>query len=353
MSTPNGGGAGFDPDGPGRVNGGIFGLPFSVEEADIVIVPVPWEVTVSYRAGTAQGPATILAASPQLDLYDEGAGEFWKVGIALAEENPVIQQLNAGFRPWAVELIHFLEHGGQMAQHPALAERLAELNAAGATLNGIVQETVAGWLDRGKQVILLGGDHSTPLGYLRALAERHPEFGILQIDAHLDLREAYGGFTYSHASIMHHALGLPQVTHLVPVGVRDFCRAEADRVRAEGERVRCFTGRELARAAFSGKTWAGQCVEIIADLPQKVYISFDVDGLAPHLCPHTGTPVPGGLEFEAALYLLAAVASSGREIIGMDLVEVAPGPGGDEWDAIVGARLLYRMAALLAGQVRA
>ena len=208
-----------------------------------------------------------------------------------------------------------------------------------------VRETTGQWLEAGKKVVLLGGDHSTPLGYLQALAERHDDFGILQIDAHMDLRESYEGFQYSHASIMHNALELPQVSKLFQVGLRDFSESEFNRA-GQDPRIAQFTGRELHKNRFAGISWHEQCLRIVADLPAKVYISFDIDGLDPSLCPHTGTPVPGGLGFEETLYLLDQVVQSGREIIGADLVEVAPGE--DEWDGNVGARILYRLCALLA-----
>ncbi|WP_317175203.1 agmatinase family protein [Hymenobacter qilianensis] len=201
-------------------------------------------------------------------------------------------------------------------------------------------------LDAGKAVAVLGGDHSTPLGYIHALAERHEEFGILQIDAHCDLRPAYEGFEYSHASIMYNALQLPQVKKLVQVGIRDFCQQEAELAERSNGRIIMFPERFLREELYGGKSWRKECKKIIAQLPQKVYISFDIDGLDPKLCPGTGTPVPGGLEFEEALYLIRMVVRSGREIIGCDLNEVAPGD--TDWNGIVGARLLYQLCNWMA-----
>lgn len=340
--------ADFNPDGAGQTGGGIFGLPFTTEQAKIVILPVPWEVTVSYSAGTAGGPQAILDASPQLDLYDESAGEIWRKGIAMAPEDAFLQQLNADTRPKAARVIRFQEDGGDISGDSPVASLLDQVNAACGEMCDRVQQTAAGFLDAGKRLILLGGDHSTPLGYLKALADRHDAFGILQVDAHLDLRKGYEGFTWSHASIMYNALELDSITKLVQVAVRDFCKEEIDKASSESERVHYHTGRQLAESSYQGRSWADMVAEIIEPLPGKVYISFDIDGLEPWLCPHTGTPVPGGLNFGQALYLLEAVKASGRSIIGADLVEVAPGPDGDEWDGNVGARLLYRMCALLA-----
>ena len=195
----------------------------------------------------------------------------------------------------------------------------------------------------GKVPAVLGGDHSTPLGLMQAVAEQEGDFGILQIDAHADLRNAYEGFTYSHASIMFNALKIPQLKKLVQVGIRDICQAEA--VMAEkNERIRIFYDSDLKTAAFEGKSWKEQVKEIVEELPEKVYVSFDIDGLDPKLCSATGTPVPGGFEFEEAMYLIKSVVESGRKIVAFDLCEV--GPGEDEWNGNVGARVLYRMANL-------
>ena len=201
------------------------------------------------------------------------------------------------------------------------------------------------YINQGKIVALLGGDHSTPLGFLQALATKHSGFGILQIDAHADLRIAYEDFEYSHASIMYNALKIPQVEKLVQVGIRDYCQEEVDVMHAEGKRVKTFFDRDLKHAQFAGKTWQVQVEEIVAELPQNVFLSFDIDGLDPKLCPNTGTPVAGGFETEQVLFLVENVIASGRKLIGFDLNEV--GPSDDEWDANVGARLLYRLCNLL------
>lgn len=339
---------GFNPDEPGDTSGNIFGLPFTPDEAGIVIVPVPWEVTVSYAAGTARGPEAILKASPQLDLFDELGGEVWQEGISMLDLPQDVLAENDRMRPIAQLVIEFLEAGGQSLEEPFLEAQLKLINDSCQKMVDYVKENTGHWLEAGKQVILVGGDHSTPLGFLQALSERHESFGILQVDAHMDLRDAYEGFNYSHASIIHNALQIPQVERVVQVGIRDFAASEFQRLESEGDRLQAFTGRQLKRASFEGKSWQQQCAEIVASLPQKVYISFDIDGLDPSLCPNTGTPVPGGLGFEEAMYLLEQVRASGRTIIGADLVEVAP--GADDFDGNVGARILFRICALLAAQ---
>jgi agmatinase len=191
-------------------------------------------------------------------------------------------------------------------------------------------------------VAVVGGEHSAPFGLLQALNEKYDDFGILHIDAHADLRRAYEGFTYSHASIMYNVLEqLRHVTKIVQVGVRDYCAEEAALMAAD-VRLVPFTDAALQEASFNGLPWAQQCRDIVAALPEKVYVSFDIDGLTPDNCPHTGTPVPGGLTYNQAVFLLKAVAQSGKKIIGFDLCEVAPS-GHDEWDANVGARVLFKL----------
>jgi agmatinase len=191
---------------------------------------------------------------------------------------------------------------------------------------------------------LIGGDHSTPYGFIQALAERYDSFGILQIDAHCDLRNAYEGFTFSHASVMFNAIQIKNVSHLVQVGIRDFCEEELQVIN-QNKKITTFFDANLKKENYEGQNWKKQCDAIIKALPNKVYISFDIDGLDPKLCPNTGTPVPGGLEFEHAVYLFTQLQMKGKKIIGFDLNEVAPGK--DEWDANVGARMLFKLCHLL------
>ncbi len=338
--------AAFDPDGAGNRESGIFGLPFTEEEADIIVLPVAWDVTVSYGDGTVEGPETVVAASPQLDFLDEDYGEVWRHGIALATGMDQLESTSRALRSTATRVIDHLELGGKPTD-PELAPWLNKVNMGCRDMVAHVEERADTLLAAGKKVVLLGGDHSTPLGFMKALAKHHGDYGILQIDAHMDLRVAYEGFTYSHASIMYNALQLPQVTRLVQVGIRDYCASEQALAAAEQGRVFVHTGRALARERFAGSNWAETCAQIVADLPHKVYISFDIDGLEPFLCPNTGTPVAGGLGYEEVMYLLDSVGRSGRQVIGADLVEVAPGPEGD-WDGNVGARILYRLCGMVA-----
>ncbi|MBI1267181.1 MAG: agmatinase [Cryomorphaceae bacterium] len=335
----------FDPNGAGLKESNVYGLPFTAEESDIVLIPVPWEVTVSYGSGAALGPAHIFDASFQVDLHHEDFPELWKRGIAMIDIPTDLGEKSEMLRQKAEVIIAMFEEGIDVNNDPKAKMLHAEINAACEEMNQWVEDTCTYWLNQGKQVGLVGGDHSTPLGYLRAQGKRHDEYGILHIDAHMDLRIAYEGFTYSHASIMYNALSIPQLKSLVSVGIRDFCEQEANVVKESDDRIAIYSSNQLRRRLFEGENWKQICNEIVSRLPQKVHISFDIDGLDPTLCPNTGTPVPGGLWFEEATYLISQIRKSGRELIGFDLVEVAPGD--DDWNGNVGARMLFYLCGSL------
>ena len=337
----------FDPSQPGLADATIFGLPFSADQSEIIIIPVPWEVTVSYGAGASEGPEAVLDASFQVDLHHQDFPELWKLGMYLAEIPEAWKSNSDTYKALAQPIIEAQEDGQDVTQIPELVTSLNEINAVCRNLHTEVKETVLHWMNQGKKVVLLGGDHSTPLGYYEALATKHSDFGLLHLDAHMDLRIAYEGFTYSHASIMYNALQIPQISKIFQVGIRDFCVQEVEVVQQQNGRVVVHTDADLKQETFEGKTWHSQCEAIIHALPQKVCISFDIDGMYPWYCPNTGTPVPGGFSFEQATYLFHLLAKSGKEIIGFDLVEVAPGES-DDWDGNVGARMLFHMCGVLA-----
>ncbi len=337
----------FNPSAAAQKDAGIYGLPFSEEDAQIVIIPVNWELTVSYGAGTFGGPEAVKEASLQMDLYHHDYPELWKKGIWMDEFPRHFKVLHAGLRKDARIIIEAIEKGildENKAKYKEIYERIKKANE---DLRFWLSNRIAFWREQGKVVGLLGGDHSIPLGYHLYLSDKE-KYGILQIDAHLDLRNAYEGFQYSHASIFHNALKFDAVEKLVQVGIRDYCEEEVERAKAEPERIQVFFDRDLRKALFEGRSWMEICDGIISQLPQKVYVSVDIDGLDPTLCPNTGTPVPGGLQFEELMYLLNRLAASGREIVGFDLCEVAPGD--DEWDGNVGARVLYQLIGLAAGK---
>ncbi len=320
---------------------GAFGLPHSPEQARVVLVPVPWEPTTSYGKGTARGPSAILRASHQVDLFDRQTGKPYEAGIAMLPLDPDIARLNAEACSAAEPVI---EAGGRIDGDEGLQHALDRVNAASVELNERVGAEVRRWLSAGKIVGTIGGDHASPFGAIQAHSEQFPGMGVLHFDAHADLRDAYEGFTDSHASIMRNVMvRLPPVSKLVQVGLRDMSEEEHDFIASSNGRIVAFHDADIASRLFAGEAFSRVVSDIVHALPDKVYVSFDIDGLDPALCPHTGTPVPGGLSFNQAVAILLAVASSGRTIVGFDLTEVAPGPDDDEWDANVGARLLYKL----------
>lgn len=341
----------FDPNSVGLKSNNVFGLPFKESEAQLTLLPVPWEVTISYRDGTSRGPENIYEASMQVDLYDPDVPDGWKKGFYMMPIDKNIRKKSDYLRQCAELIISHLIDGGVVAQNEQLSEKLAEVNKGGDMLTNWVHEMTATQLKQGKKVGLVGGDHSTPLGFIKALGEQHADFGILQVDAHADLREAYEGFTYSHASIMYNVLNMvPQVKKLVQVGIRDYCDEELILIQQQPDRIRTYFDKDIKERQFEGDTWKKICQEIIEELPQKVYISFDIDGLDPKLCPNTGTPVPGGFELEQVFYLFKVLKQSGRELIGFDLNEVSCGQhSSDGIDSIVGARVLYKLCNYMVG----
>lgn len=329
----------YNPNAVGRTSGGIFGLPYSVDVAEILVLPVPWEVTASYGGGCADGPDAIVAASSQLDLHHPDVPELWKVPIAVAAPLPQWRQQNDFLKPIASKIYKALERDDLIEEDGELARFRDDVNLGCGQMVQEVKNTVRHYVDQEKKVVVLGGDHSVSLGAIQALAASTSEFGILQIDAHMDLREAYAGFTHSHASVMRNVLETTEISKLIQMGPRDFCDEELAYVADSKGRISVFDDYLISDRLFSGDPFSRICSEIVACLPEKVYISVDIDGLDPSLCPNTGTPVPGGLSFRQATYLISALARSGREIIGADLVEVSS--GNEDWDGNVGARMVW------------
>jgi agmatinase len=337
----------FDPNSIGISSNNIFGLPTNEDNAKLVIIPVPWEVTVSYRNGTSKAPEKIAEASYQVDLCDLDAMNFWKEGYYMPAPNKDIIKKNDFLRHCAELIISNLSEGNATIDNQQLSRKLNEINKGGLELKEMIRQQALDFYAKGKYVALLGGDHSTPLGLMMAAGEHYGDFGILQIDAHADLRDAFEGFTYSHASVMFNALKeIPQLKKLVQVGVRDFCDEEYDIITTH-PRVKTFFDQEIKDRMYEGDTWQTICNNIIEQLPQQVYISFDIDGLDPKLCKNTGTPVQGGFEAEQIQYLFKKLVDSGRRIIAFDLNEVGCGEDSqDSIDASIGARILYRMCNL-------
>lgn len=336
----------FDVNSAANPNNNIYGLPFTEEDAELVILPIPWEVTVSFGSGTARSAEQIFKASLQVDLFDPDFPESWKRGLYLKETDKKILLKSDYLRKEAELYIDYISKGEIVGNNQFMCKTLKEVNEGGVLLNNWVYQQTRSLLDKGKLVGLLGGDHSTPLGFMKAIAEKHGDFGILQIDAHCDLREAYEGFVYSHASIMYNAVKeIPQLNKLVQVGIRDYSHGEWEFIQNNRSKIVTYFDRDIRTRQYEGETYKEIVEEIVSKLPQKVYISFDIDGLDPKLCPNTGTPVQGGFETEQVFYLLQAIYKAGKQIIGFDLSEVSTSE--NFWDANVGARVLFKMCNLL------
>ncbi|MFN7454465.1 MAG: agmatinase family protein [Pseudobdellovibrionaceae bacterium] len=333
----------FDPSTTISAEFGIFGVPTEEANSKLVLLPVPWEVTTSYGRGASQGPRIIRQASEQIDLFDIELGNSWQAGYFMKEIPKNWLELNKKMKAKAQEVIRMKT---QMDPNLELQSRLqSEVNEACEKMSQWVYQESKAILNQGKMLGLIGGDHSTPFGAIKAVVEQNQgQVGILHIDAHADLRCAYQGFEQSHASIMHNVMTQIRPQKLVQVGIRDFCEEEFDFIQHHPKTIKTFFDLQNKKRLLKGEAWHTIAQEIVSELPQKVYISFDIDGLDPALCPHTGTPVAGGLSLDQVFYLFSLLAESGKQIVGFDLNEVSSGDEEEaEWDGNVGARVLYKL----------
>lgn len=340
----------YNPNDLTNMNYNIFGLPFNIEESEVILIPVPWDVTVSYKDGASKAPEAIFKASFQVDLYDAYIADAWKIGISMDPEPVYWQVKNKTLRKKAEEHIKYLATKGEEKPSFKYLKRIRairnEINVECKNLNKWVREQSLAYLNKNKVVGVVGGDHSSSLGLLQALSEKHDDFGLLHIDAHADARKAYEGFAYSHASAMYNISRIMQISRIVQIGIRDYCEEEMAFINNPANRITTYFNRDLQYMMYGGRLWKDIAHEIISKLPEKVYISFDIDGLDPKLCPHTGTPVPGGFELDQIIYLFEQILESRKKIIGFDLCEVVPDE--NEWDQNVAARILYKLSNIAA-----
>ena len=319
----------FDPNAAAVADSGISGLPCTAEEAQIIIIPVEWELTTSYNRGTVDGPATIMEASLQVDLCHHDYPDLWQKGIWMDEFPKELRELHDQLAPMSEEIINALYEGTIEDDPKHYADLYALIESSTEKKNAWLRERIAYWYHQ----------------YLNSIGV---EYGILHADAHCDLREAFEGFKYSHASIFYNTLKFENVKKLVQVGIRDYCHQEKALVESQPNRIKVFFDRDCRRRMYEGVTWKSIVDEMVAALPEKVYLSIDIDALDPKLCPNTGTPVPGGLEYEELMYLLNRIREAGKDIIGFDLCEVSPSPDGGDWDGNVGARVLFHLCGVAA-----
>ena len=325
----------------------IFGCSTEYSSSKLILLSVPWSVTQSFRGGAEKGPEIIQRASSQMDFFSLQEKDARKQGIYLLSPPPFLTKLNWEMRQKALPIIALEEE----APGDFPLSLIEEINQACSQMTQWVYKESQRAYKAGKKIGLIGGDHSVSEGVLNYLGSVYQgDFGILHIDAHADLRKSYQGFQHSHASVMHNVINQScPPSALVQVGVRDFSEAEYRLIKSQ-KNIKTFFDANMKKALFEGQTWSFLVDSILSFLPEKVYVSLDVDGLSPHIFPHTGTPVPGGLSFAEVVYLLNQLSHK-HKVIGFDLVEVAyPQATGEKenaLEAITSAHLLYKLCEII------
>ena len=262
------------------------------KKSRVIIFPVPYEATTTYKTGTKEGPGAIINASKNMELYDE----------------------ELSFSPFEVG-IHTLHELEPDISHPSKTiEHVADV--------------VLPYVKNNKFAILLGGEHSLSYGMVKAYREKYPKLSVLQIDAHADLRESYQGSEWSHACAMRK---VSELCPVVQIGIRSISEEEAEYIKEKKSKV--FYAKDL-----SGTAWIKDVVELLSD---DVYLTVDMDGLDPSLMPAVGTPEPGGLNWYQILELLKALCGK-KNVVGADFVELSPIPGFVAPDFLVG-KLVYKL----------
>ncbi len=332
----------YNPNDVGVKNGNLYGLAESWEERKVACIPVPWELTTSYGRGAAKAPKKILAASTQLDLCDANSLEAWKYAPGMTPRLKGVAFKSKFWSPlvrWYLFLIEYI--GWTLKPHGRF--NLDELNLICRWMCDQVKKRATKLIELGKIPAVIGGDHSTALGLIEALNDQAQKeqnsFGVLVFDSHLDLRECYEGFDYSHASVFYNAAQLSNVESFTFVASRDFCDEEIQFANGKIKPMALFTDKDLFERKANGEKWNEITENILFSLPKEVYLSFDIDALERQFCPKTGTPVPGGISWNEALYVINRLQESGRKIIGFDVNET----GNSQWDASVAARLVFEL----------
>ena len=278
-----------------------------VKEAEAVILPIPYEATTTYGSGTRQGPEAILAASRQVELWDE---EFnWDVSekVRLATAAPIT---------------------------PEVAGPKAMLDK--------IRRIVQPWVAQGKLILALGGEHSITLALVQAAQTKYPDLTVVALDAHADLRERYDGSPHSHACVLRQVYGLGRP--LTILGVRSYSQEEYQLLRV-APRLKIFQARDLQAA----EGWQA-ALDHLQSLAGPVYLTIDLDALDPSVMPGVGTPEPGGLSYWQVLTIISTLALRGP-VVGLDLVELAP-IGGQRVSEFTAARLLYKALGYIYHQRR-
>lgn len=328
----------FDPEGL-RLPSKLFGLPFTTETAEVVVIPVPWDVTSSVKSATSLGPSAVLNASTQVELFMDRIEDAWQMGIAMLPIDQDWHDKNNEARLFTDEYFNFLRGGEVQLSEKEIGIIVRNINALSENINDWVFLKSDELINSGQLPVVLGGDHSAPLGLMKAIGKKYDSFGVLQIGSRANLLPEHQKFIYSHASIMHNLLTIEQVTKLVQIGISDYCEEES-KVMNTDHRISAFYDYQLSRESFEGTTWNQQAERIIAKLPGKVYISLDINSLALQFSSTTDTP--SWLTYHHLIYLFDKLALSGKEIVGFDICEVSGSHG--NWHAIIAARMLYYLS---------
>ncbi|MCJ7507650.1 MAG: agmatinase [candidate division Zixibacteria bacterium] len=276
--------------------------PFSdYRKSEFVILPVPYEQTTTYKAGTREGPSAIINASAQVELYDEELGfEPYRKGICTLDS-------------------------------------LSVTSLGPERMNEIIYETSKELIHLKKKVVMLGGEHSISWGLVKAYKERYPGLSVLQLDAHADLRDEYQENKFNHACIMR------RIRELVPsvqVGIRNLSQEEAEYIKGQ-KKLPIFYAKDMA----SSDEWMDEAIALLSD---EVYLTFDLDFLDPSIMPAVGTPEPGGILWYPTLTLLRKLATR-KKIVGFDVVELSPLPGMVAPDFLA-AKLVYKLISYIVEQ---
>lgn len=336
----------YDPNATGNTQSGLFGLPYNADQSKLWLIPCPFDVTTSFGSGTSLGPEAIFKSSPQIDLDHLEATDIYQQGFYWQNQNHAKRlKMNRMLKPMAKKIQDQLELG--QALNTELKSLQSNINEQMGDIQEDLYQECQQALAQNKTLGVVGGDHSSPLGLIRALSEKYQgDFSILHVDAHTDLRLSYQGFEHSHASIMNNVMKLPLAPQsLSQIGIRDFCPQEREFIN-KNSKVHTFYDSQVWQKIYNGSTWQKVLQEVLSTVSSNnVYLSMDIDGLTPDLCPNTGTPVPGGLSWNHLISLLSQVARS-KNIIGFDLCEVAPESESqlEGWDGNVGSRVLYQLS---------
>ncbi|MBQ5701442.1 MAG: arginase family protein [Alistipes sp.] len=325
-------------------NGGFyFRDAMAVQDAEIVLVSAPWAVTSAAGQGAAYTPDAIIDASTSVSLYDAVSGISIEGKVATAEVDYDLQESSLQLGGDAAKVVSHIEDGGTISGDYFL-RKIGKINIGFRDMHRSVGKRVFRFADKGKIVGVVGGDHSVSLGAVRSISSVYPDMGVLFIDGHCDLRQSGKIFAYSHLSIARNIIDeVPQIAKLVQVGARDMSLEEAE-FAASHPKIALYGQEKMARDIYNGENWHSICEKIVSELPEKVYISLDIDALTPEHCPNTKRPVAGGMTFDQVVYLINCVAESGRNIIGFDLTEIVP-ENENNIDAAIGARMLVKLCA--------